>query len=78
LKAQGEVHNHKKIYDIMKEYGLLQIKRKRKAPQTTNSKHNLLIYENGVKPLEFVPIGLVWVSILPTYGLAQDGHILLL
>jgi putative transposase len=46
----------------MKECGLLQIKRKRKAPQTTNSKHNLLVYENTVKTLELITIGLVWVS----------------
>jgi transposase InsO family protein len=46
----------------MKDHNLLQPKRKRKAPQTTNSKHNLLIYENSVKALEFVTLGLVWVS----------------
>lgn len=62
LRNQGEVVNHKRVYKIMGEYHLLQVRRKRFVPKTTNSNHNLLVYTNEIKYLGEVLPGWVWVS----------------
>lgn len=46
----------------MGEYHLLQVRKSKKVPKTTNSKHNLLVYANEVKYLGSVVPGWVWVS----------------
>ena len=63
FKRDGIKVNKKRIYRIMGEYHLLQPrKRKFNHPQTTNSRHKLLIYTNETKLLGPVVPGRVWVS----------------
>jgi transposase InsO family protein len=62
LQRSGTTINHKRVYKIMGEYHLLQVRRSKKVPRTTNSKHNLLVYANEVKTLGHVIPGWVWVS----------------
>jgi transposase InsO family protein len=62
LQAQGESYNHKRIYKIMGEYYLLQVRKSKKIPHTTNSRHNLLVYANEVQHLGKVLPYHVWVS----------------
>ena len=62
LKRNGDVVNHKRVYKIMGEYHLLQVRKSRKVPRTTYSNHNLLVYTNEVKYLGTVIPGWVWVS----------------
>lgn len=62
LNKNNIIINHKKIYRIMGEYYLLQPKKRKKAPKTTNSKHDYVIYTNEVKHLGLVIPGTVWVS----------------
>jgi transposase InsO family protein len=62
LRKTGEIFNHKKIYKIMGEYHLLQVRKSRKVPRTTNSRHNLTVYVNEIKYLGIVLPKWVWVS----------------
>jgi len=62
LRNQGDNWNHKRVYKIMGEYHLLQVRRSRKVPQTTNSRHNLMVYTNEIKLLGTVLPGWVWVA----------------
>jgi transposase InsO family protein len=62
LGNQGVIYNHKRIYKIMGEYHLLQVRKSRKVPHTTNSRHNLLVYANEVQYLGKVLPYHVWVS----------------
>ena len=62
LKKTGESFNHKRIYKIMGEYHLLQVRKSRKVPRTTNSRHNLVVYTNEIKYLGPVLPKWVWVS----------------
>lgn len=62
LKNSGENYNGKRIYKIMGEYHLLQVRKSKKVPRTTNSKHNLMVYANEVKYLGVVLPKRVWVS----------------
>ncbi len=62
LKRRGTTINHKRIWKIMGEYYLIQPKKLRYAPKTTNSNHKLIIYPNEVKCLGKVIPGWVWVS----------------
>jgi putative transposase len=62
LKNQGENINHKRIYKIMGEYHLLQLRKSRKVPRTTNSNHKFMVYTNEIKYLGTVLPGVVWVA----------------
>ena len=62
LQRTGQVINHKRVYKIMGEYHLLQVRKSRKVPHTTNSRHNLLVYANEVQYLGKVVPYQVWVS----------------
>jgi transposase InsO family protein len=62
LNRNGTTINHKRVYKIMGEYHLLQVRKSKSVPHTTNSKHNLLVYANEVKYLGSVVPGRVWVS----------------
>lgn len=62
LHRDGTVINRKRVYKIMGEYHLLQVRKSKKVPRTTNSKHNLLVYANEVKYLGLVMPGWVWVA----------------
>lgn len=73
LKKIGEQFNHKRIYKIMGEYFLLQVHRKKQAPRTTNSRHNLTVYINEIKYLGPVLPKWVWVSDI-TYVWVGTGY----
>jgi len=62
LQRNGISINHKRVYKIMGEYHLLQVRKSKAVPRTTNSKHNLLVYANEVQYLGLVVPGWVWVS----------------
>lgn len=62
LKKRGEAVNHKKVYKVMKACGLLQSRKGRKVPSTTNSRHKLMIYRNEIKYLTVILPGYVWVA----------------
>lgn len=62
LKKNGDTVNHKRVYKIMGEYHLLQVRKSKKTPRTTNSNHSLCVYANEVKHLDKVIPGWVWVS----------------
>lgn len=76
LNQNGITINHKTVYKIMGYYHLLQIKKKRTPPKTTNSNHRLYVYQNEVKLLETVTPGLVWVSDI-TYIPTDTGWVYL-
>lgn len=73
LKRIGDKFNHKRIYKIMGEYHLLQVRRSRKIPRTTNSRHNLMVYTNEIKYLGPVLPQWVWVSDI-TYVWVGTGY----
>ena len=55
--------NHKHVRKIMGRYYLLQVRRKKFAPKTTDSRHKFVIYTNEIKDLGLILApGLVWVS----------------
>lgn len=65
LQAQYEDEpiNHKYVRKIMGRYCLLQVRRKKFAPKTTDSRHKFVIYTNEIKDLGPVLVpSLVWVS----------------
>ncbi len=62
LKIRGENINHKRIYKIMGEYHLLQLRKSRRVPRTTNSNHKFMVYTNEIKYLGKVLPKWVWVS----------------
>jgi putative transposase len=61
LHRREFVVNHKRVYRIMKQRGLL-VKRKRTTPKTTDSKHSLRRYPNLAKELQERRINEVWVA----------------
>ncbi len=62
LQRSGISINHKRVCKIMGEYHLLQVRKSKKVPRTTNSRHNFLVYANEVKYLGLVVPSWVWVS----------------
>ena len=65
LQAQYEDEpiNHKYVRKIMGRYCLLQVRRKKFAPKTTDSRHKFVIYTNEIKDLGPVLVPcIVWVS----------------
>jgi len=72
LHNRGDYVNHKKVYKIMGEYYLLQVRKKKGIPRTTNSNHNLLVYPNEIKYLGPVIPGWVWVADI-TYIPTNEG-----
>ncbi len=73
LKIHGEHYNEKRIYKIMGEYHLLQVRKSRKVPYTTNSRHNLMVYTNEIKNLGTILPKWVWVSDI-TYVWVGTGY----
>jgi transposase InsO family protein len=61
LRRQGWTVNRKRISRLLKEMGL-QIKRKRKRRNTTNSDHPFPRYPNLVQDLEIIQPDQVWVA----------------
>lgn len=73
LHHQGYKDNHKRIYKIMGEYHLLQVRKAKRPPRTTNSNHNLLVYTNEIKYLGKVLPGWVFVADI-TYVWVGTGY----
>lgn len=63
FRIDGEPINHKRIYRLMKNQGLL-CQTKKHWINTTNSDHHLATFPNLIKELDFTPTGLnqLWVS----------------
>jgi putative transposase len=61
LKRQGYQVNHKYVYMIMRQEGIL-CKRKRKFVTTTDSKHNSKIYPNLKPKIIVTNINQLWVA----------------
>lgn len=60
---EDEPINHKYVRKIMGRYCLLQVRRKKFAPKTTDSRHKFVIYTNEIKDLgPVLAPSLVWVS----------------
>jgi putative transposase len=71
LRQQKKLRvNHKRVRRLMVEMGL-QVKRKRKNRQTTNSHHPFPRYPNLVEPLEIVGPDQVWVVDITYIRLGQ-------
>lgn len=76
LRQQKKLRvNHKRVRRLMAEMGL-QVKRKRKNRQTTNSQHSFPRYPNLVEGLEIVRPDQVWVCDI-TYIRLKQGFIYL-
>ena len=62
LQRDGQIVNEKRIYRIMGEWHLLQVRKRKNGPKTTNSNHKFFIYPNVVKDLSVRAPSTVWVS----------------
>jgi hypothetical protein len=62
LRRQGQIYNHERIIRIMGENHLIQIRRRRSVPKTTNSNHQYLVYANEIKLLINLTPSIVWVA----------------
>jgi putative transposase len=62
LRAQGWEVNHKRIARLMREDGLLAIRKRRFVPQTTDSKHAFEVAINIARRLTPVAINQLWVA----------------
>ena len=62
LRRQNQTYNHKRILRIMGEALLIQPRKRRTAPKTTNSNHNYTVYTNEIKHLDILIPATVWVS----------------
>lgn len=62
LQRRDKTYNHKRILRIMGEHLLIQPRRRRTPPKTTNSNHNYVVYTNEIKYLEGLIPSTVWVS----------------
>jgi transposase InsO family protein len=62
LKRQNQTYNHKRILRIMGETLLIQPRKRRTAPKTTNSNHNYTVYTNEIKYLDVLIPSTVWVA----------------
>jgi putative transposase len=62
LRAQGWVVNHKRVARLMREDGLLAIRKRRFVPQTTDGGHELEIAVNVARRLTPTAINQLWVA----------------
>jgi len=62
LKRNNKTYNHKRILRIMGENLLIQPRKRRTAPKTTNSNHNYVVYTNEIKSLDVLIPSTVWVA----------------
>jgi len=60
--VKDQTYNHKRILRIMGETLLIQPRRRRTAPKTTNSNHNYTVYTNEIKYLDVLIPSTVWVA----------------
>lgn len=62
LRDQGWEVNHKRVARLMREDGLLAIRKRRFVPQTTDSGHHLEIAVNVARRLTAMAINQLWVA----------------
>jgi len=79
LKPVLEEHKIKygrdKFYNLLGEHGLL-VKRRRRGPKTTNSKHFYRKYPNLIRDIKLIKSGELWVSDI-TYIRTEKGFVYL-
>ena len=71
LRKQGVTIGRDRFFRFLKEEGLL-VKRRRRKPYTTDSRHGLPTYPNKFKQRSFTAPNQAWVSDI-TYIRTQDG-----
>jgi putative transposase len=62
LRAQGWEVNHKRVARLMREDGLLAIRKRRFIPQTTDSEHDFEVAVNVARRLTPTAINQLWVA----------------
>jgi putative transposase len=62
LRAQGWEVNHKRVARLMREDGLLAIRKRRFVPQTTDSKHDFEVAVNIARRLTPTAMNQLWVA----------------
>jgi putative transposase len=62
LRAQGWEVNHKRVARLMREDGLLAIRKRRFVPQTTDSKHDFEVAVNAARRLTPTAMNQLWVA----------------
>jgi putative transposase len=62
LQRQDKPYNHKRILRIMGKNLLIQPRRRRTHPRTTNSNHDYMVYANEIRHLDGLVPSMVWVS----------------
>jgi putative transposase len=62
LRAQGWVVNHKRVARLMREDGLLAIRKRRFVPQTSDSGHDFEVAVNVARRLTPTAINQLWVA----------------
>jgi transposase InsO family protein len=62
LRAQGWEVNHKRVARLMREDGLLAIRKRRFVPRTTNSKHDFEVAINVARRLIPTAMNQLWVA----------------
>lgn len=76
LKNRGFFVNHKRVYRIMKQNGLLCKKRRRRRKTTTDSDHQNPVYPNLIKNIDVTHLNQVWASDI-TYIKLKNGYVYL-
>jgi hypothetical protein len=74
LQKHNIKYGRNKFYILLREYGLL-VRRRRRGPKTTNSKHFFRKYPNLVRDIEIMSSGRLWVSDI-TYIRTEKGFVL--
>lgn len=75
LREHNIKYGRDKFYYLLREHGLL-VKRKRRGPKTTNSKHFYRKFPNLIRDIELLSSGRLWVSDI-TYIRTEKGFVYL-
>lgn len=75
LRSNGITIGRDKLHGLLKENNLL-VRRARKTPKTTNSKHRMKKYPNLIKDLNIEKIEQVWVCDLTYICVGYDFNYL--
>ena len=75
LREHNIKYGRDKFYYLLREHGLL-VRRKRRKPKTTQSRHFYRKYPNLIRELELISSGRLWVSDI-TYIRTEKGFVYL-